>query len=223
MLRRSTAFLSLIVVAAAFWAAPAVAAEHEWKSLFDGRSLDGWQEFGGETRNWVVADGLLHCKGQRGGAQIESTGDYANFELQLEYRMEKGGNSGVYLRIPDDMKPGQNPSYVGMEIQLLDELDAQYAHIRPAQYTGSVYDVAAAKREFVKPAGEWGKIDIVCDRRHVQVTLNGTKIVDANLDDYPQNYKAHPGIRPEAKTGHVGLQYHTGPLDFRNIRIRELP
>jgi hypothetical protein len=223
MRRRSVLSFALIALILASWAGTAAADDAEWKSLFDGKTLDGWQEFNGKEKNWEVADGLIHCKGQGGGASLESVADYANFELELEYRMEKGGNSGVYLRIPLDMKPGGNPSYLGMEIQLLDDPAPEYAHLHPEQYCGSIYDVVAAKREFVKPAGEWGKIDILCDHRHVKVTLNGHEIVDADLDDYESHYHAHPGITPDAKTGHVGLQNHTGPLDFRNLRIRTLP
>jgi hypothetical protein len=222
MLRRSKFALVLTVLALISCAGIAAADDAEWKSLFDGKSLDGWQEFNGSGKNWEVVDGLIHCKGL-GGGSLESVADYANFELELEYRMTKGGNSGVYLRIPVDMKPGQNPSYLGMEIQLLDDPAPEYANLRPEQYCGSIYDVVAAKRGHTSPAGEWGKIDILCDHRHIKVTLNGAEIVDANLDDQAKHYPTHPGIKPEAKSGHVGLQNHTGPLDFRNLRIRVLP
>ncbi|HEX4000266.1 MAG TPA: DUF1080 domain-containing protein [Pirellulales bacterium] len=222
MRRRSKIPLLLIVLAMASWSAMASAAEPEWKTIFDGKTLEGWQEFNGKKGNWDVVDGLIHCKGKGGGASLETVADYSNFELELEYRMEKGGNSGVYLRIPLDAAKIGNPSYTGMEIQLLDDLSPEYAHLHPEQYCGSVYDVVAAKREFVKPAGEWGKIDIVCDKRHVKVTLNDHEIVKADLDDYKAKYPTHPGIRPEATTGHVGLQNHTGPLGFRNVRIRVL-
>jgi hypothetical protein len=225
MLCRSKLAFVLTMLALTSWAGIAAAAEPEWKSLFDGKTLDGWQEFNGSGKNWEVVDGLIHCKGLGGGGSLESVADYANFELELEYRMEKGGNSGVYLRIPVDMKSGQNPSYVGMEIQLLDDTAPVYVqmHLHPEQFCGSIYDVVAAKQGHTKSAGEWGKIDILCDRRHVKVTLNGHGIVDANLDDYASHYPTHPGIKPEAKSGHVGLQNHTGPLDFRNVRIRVLP
>lgn len=220
---RSKLLLFAILCTAAMWAVSASADEPQWKDIFDGKTLDGWKEFGGKDGNWDVVDGLIHCNGKGGGASLRSVGVYANFEIELEYRMEKGGNSGVWLRIPVDMAPGGNPSYLGMEIQLLDDLDPRYAHLHDAQYCGSIYDVVPAKREFVKPAGEWGKIDIVCDHRHVKVTLNDHEIVNADLDEYKSHYPTHPGIRPESTKGYVGLQNHTGPLDFRNLRIRELP
>ncbi len=198
------------------------AAAVTWTSLFNGKDLTGWKEIGGQAHQWEVKDGMIHCKGAGGGGLMTEK-EYSNFEVELEYRTSPGGNSGIYLRVPMDMKPNENPSYVGMEIQVLDDFAAQYAHLHPEQYCGSIYDVVAAKRGAVKPAGEWGKMDIVCDHRHVKVTLNDQLIVDANLDDHKNKYPTHPGITPERTGGRVGLQNHTDPLDFRNLRIRELP
>ena len=222
MPRRQKFALLLIFLATALGNGIAAAEEPAWKSLFDGKTLDGWKEFDGNGKNWEVVDGLIHCKGHGGGG-LESIGEYANFEIELEYRLGRGGNSGVWLRIPMDLKPHTDPSYAGMEIQLLDDPAKEYERLRPVQYCGSIYDVVAAKRDFTKPAGEWGKMDILCDRRHIKVTLNDHEIVDANLDEQTEHYDHHPGIRPDRKSGRIGLQAHTGPLDFRNIRIRELP
>lgn len=219
---RSKFVLILTLLALATWVKTAAADEPEWKSLFDGKTLHGWKEFDDNGKNWDVVDGLIHCEGHGGGG-LESLAEYANFEVKLEYRLPKGGNSGVWLRIPMDLKPGANPSYEGMEIQVLDDNAKEYANLRPVQYCGSIYDVVAAKRGFTKPAGEWNKMDILCDKRHVKVTLNDHEIVDANLDEQKEHYAHHPGIRPDRKSGRIGLQAHTGPLDFRNIEIRVLP
>jgi hypothetical protein len=222
MLCRSKLAFLFIALAMTAWARITAADEPAWKSLFDGKTLDGWQEFQDDGKNWDVVDGLIHCKG-KGGGGLESIAEYANFEVKVEYRLPKGGNSGVWLRIPMDLKPGANPSYEGMEIQVLDDNAPEYAHLRPEQYCGSIYDVVAAKRDFTKPAGEWNKMDILCDLRHIKVTLNDHEIVDANLDEQKAHYDHHPGIRPDRKSGRIGLQAHTGPLDFRNIEIRVLP
>ena len=222
MLCRSKFALLLMALALITWARTVAADEPEWKSLFDGKTLEGWKEFDDNGKNWDVVDGLIHCKGQGGGG-LESIAEYANFELKLEYRLPKGGNSGVWLRIPMDLKPHTDPSYAGMEIQVLDDNAPEYAHLRPVQYCGSIYDVVAAKRDFTKPAGEWGKMDILCDNRHIKVTLNDHEIVDANLDEQKSHYDHHPGIRPDRKSGRIGLQAHTGPLDYRNIQIKVLP
>jgi Domain of Unknown Function (DUF1080) len=194
-----------------------------WKSLFNGNDLTGWQEVGGTPNEWEVQDGLLHCKGT-GGGWLGTTDEYANFEIALEFRLAAAGNSGVFLRSPLDSNA---PTYDGMEIQLLDDGAPKYANLRPEYYAASIYDVVAAKPRVTKPAGEWQAIDILCDRRHVKVTLNGTVVLDVNLDDYKNRVEkhddllAHPGLIRTA--GHIGLQNHTGPLDFRNLRIRVLP
>ena len=116
-----------------------------------------------------------------------------------------------------------DPAYVGMEIQILDDDAPVYAKLQPYQYCGSVYGVFAAKRGALHKAGEWNSEEIVCDGRRIQVTLNGQVIVDANLDDVkdPKVLKVHPGL---ARTeGYVGFLGHTSLVEFRNIRIKELP
>jgi hypothetical protein len=193
--------------------------EPEWKPLFDGTTLDGWHEFAGKGK-CEVKDGMMHCKGGGGGG-IMTDKEYANFEIELEYRTEPGGNSGVWVHVPPDIKPWQDPSYQGNELQVLDDDAKEYAHLHPEQYCGSLYDVIAAKRGSTKPAPEWNKMDILSDGRHIKVTLNGNVIVDGNYDQRPEKYLRHPGLK--RTTGYIGLQNHTGPLDFRNVRIRELP
>jgi len=111
-----------------------------------------------------------------------------------------------------------DPAYVGMEIQLLD--DANWANLRPTQFTGSIYDVVPPSKHVTKPFGEWNQIRIVAKGRNVMVELNGTKIVDANLDDYKQRSDRHPGLLRDK--GHLGLQSHDGRVEFRNIFVKPL-
>ena len=131
--------------------------------------------------------------------------------------MPAGGNSGVFLRAPHS----GNPAFAGMEVQILDDADPQYANLQPFQYCGSVYGIAAPKSRASKKPGDWQTMRITCNGRRVQVELNGTPIVDANLDDHKDAEKEHPGIT--RATGYVGLQNHGTRLDFKNIRLRELP
>ena len=110
-----------------------------------------------------------------------------------------------------------------MEIQILDHDAAVYrGQLKPAQYHGSIYDVVPAKTGYLKKTGEWNQEEIVADGRLIKVTLNGTVIVDANLDDVkdPVVLKKHPGL---ARTsGHIGLLGHHSRVDFRNLRVKEL-
>jgi hypothetical protein len=110
-----------------------------------------------------------------------------------------------------------------MEIQILDDYGPAYKDkLQPWQYHGSIYDVVPAKRGSLKPAGEWNTEEIYAKGRHIKVTLNGTVIVDANLDDVtdPDKMKKHPGL---ARTkGHIGFLGHGARVEFRNLRIKEL-
>ena len=122
-----------------FLVAPINAAD--WKPLFNGKDLSGWRPIDGPTASWGVDDGLLICSGQ-GSGWLSTDKEYADFELELEYRVPAGGNSGVFLRAPHQ----GNPAFAGMEIQVLDDYDAQYANLKPTQYTGSLYDVVPRSR-----------------------------------------------------------------------------
>jgi hypothetical protein len=191
------------------------------ESLFNGKDLSGWQVLpGGKREAWGAEDGLLVVKGG-GGAWLMTEREFGDFDLRLEFKLPKGGNSGVALRAP--MRG--NPAYDGMEIQLLD--DPWYKdkknyrdNIRPTQLTGSIYDVVPPSSDATKPAGEWNTIHIVAKGRHVTVELNGVKTVDANLDDHKDRADKHPGLLREK--GHLGLQSHDGRVEFRNIVVKPL-
>ncbi len=175
--------------------------------------LLGWQQIGGPRDAWRFEKGVLYCAG-RGGGWLSTHDKYADFELSLEFRVPPGGNSGVFLRAPHE----GDPAYTGMEIQLLDDNAAQYQALRRSQYTGSIYDIQEPSQRVSKPAGEWQSMVITCRGRTVTIRLNGTKIVDADLDDYPNRYIAHPGLKRDE--GYIGLQDHGSKMAFRNIRIK---
>lgn len=188
----------------------------EWKPLFNGKDLTGWKTVEGSPDQWKAEDGLLVCAGG-GGGWLSTTEQYGDFDLELEFRVPPDGNSGVFIRAPHE----GNPAYTGMEIQVLDDRAKQYANLMPTQYTGSVYDVAAASPRVTKAAGEWQKLKIVCEGPHVKVTVNGTQVVDANLNDYPDKVATHSGLKRDK--GYIGLQNHGSRLEYRNLRIRPLP
>src|SRR5580698_427988 len=153
-----------------------VLADDEWKPLFNGKDLSGCHPEGGAGTAWHVEDGMLYCSGG-GGGWLSTDKEYANFELELEFRLPEGGNSGVFLRAPQE----GDGAYAGMEIQVLDDEAKEYATIQPWQHCGSIYGVVASKPGALKKAGEWQKYQIVCNGRKVKVTLNDMVIVDANL------------------------------------------
>jgi hypothetical protein len=188
-------------------------------SLFNGTDLKGWKRHDVKNDVWGVEHGMIVCKGKAGGGWLGTEREYGDFELRLEYRLAPGGNSGVYIRAPDTGWI----SRVGMEIQILDDWHPRYAGIDFYQYTGSIYHVVAPTRRASKKAGSWNSLTIRAEGRQVVVTLNGKKIVDADLDRCRKDLQVareHPGL---ARTlGRIGLQSHTDRVEFRNLRIREL-
>jgi len=204
--------------ALACFAITAHGAEQGFVPLFDG-TLNGWKLVGGKGRGYVVENGVIVCPAD-GGGNLFTEKEYANFVLRFEFKLSPGGNNGIGIRAPLE---GQ-ASYQGMEIQILDDADPKYqSRIKPAQYHGSIYDVVPAKHGFKKPTGEWNSEEITADGRQIKVVLNGHTLVDANLDDVkdPEVLKKHPGL--QRTRGHIGFLGHSTRVEFRNIRIKELP
>jgi hypothetical protein len=215
----------LLVLGAVPMASPCQAADKDvvappegFEPLFNGKDLTGWKvQKGGKISAWGAQDGILYTSGS-GGAWLMTDKEYADFELRLEFKVPPKGNSGVALRAPME----GNPAYFGMEIQILDDVwhKANYKGLKPTQLTGSIYDVVPPSKDVLKPVGEWNQMRITAKGRHVSVELNGTKIVDANLDDYKKKADVHKGLLREK--GHLGLQCHDGRVEFRNLYVKTL-
>jgi hypothetical protein len=173
--------------------------------LFNGKDLTGWHVMG--TPAWKVEDGVLVCTGE-GGGWLRSDKQYENFVLRLEFRISKGGNSGIFIRSALE----GNPAFTGMEVQILDDHGRQ-----PTPHTtGAIYDAVAPKKNMSKPAGEWNFVEIICSGPWVVVAMNGEEIVRVNMDE-------HPKLKDRLRKGYIGLQNHGSRVEFRNIRIKELP
>jgi hypothetical protein len=187
-------------------------------SLFNGKNLDGWKLVGGVGPGYIIEEDRIVCP-SNGGGNLFTEKEYANFILRLEFKVSPGGNNGVGLRAPFE----GDAAYQGMEIQVLDDPAPQYKDIRPAQHCGSIYGVFPAKQGALKPTGEWNSYEITAAARHVSIKLNQTMVVDADLDSMKdaETLKAHPGLA--RSSGHIGLLGHRSHVEFRNIRIKELP
>jgi hypothetical protein len=192
-----------------------------FKPLFNGKDLTGWKvRQGGNPKVWGAEKGSLYVDGQ-GGDWLMTEKEYSDFELRLEFKLPKAGNSGVALRCALKGNPHLE---AGMEIQLLDDpwyLDERnYKGLKPTQKTGSIYGIVPPSKDALKPVGEWNKMRITAKGPHITVELNGEKIVDADLRDHKDKEQEHKGmLRPR---GHLGLQSHDGRVEFRNLYVREL-
>jgi len=209
-----------------------LAQEAGFTPLFNGKDLTGWvygTRRGAPNKTgsgYQVQDGVLFTTKEDGG-NLFTDREYSNFIFRFEFRLTDNANNGIGIRAPLE----GDAAYVGMEIQVLDDSGSEYTNLLPGQYHGSIYRVVAAKRGHQKPVGEWNSEEIRAEGRHVTVVLNGTTIVDANLDDVKDDdvLKEHRDLsKPEGSRGiantkgHIGFLGHGARVEFRNIRIKEL-
>ena len=207
-----------------------------WTPLFDGASLDGWHEYGGDDAGeaWSVADGALHfdpavkdADGNTAGGDIVTDEAYDNYELELEWKIGPCGNSGIIYNVieRDDLA---YPWLSGPEMQVLDNACHPDAKIYTHR-AGDLYDMIAGDSTAVKPAGEWNAVRLVVTDGEVEHWLNGRKVVeynntgeawaaliaDSKFKDFGEQFGSVTG-------GHIALQDHGDPVWYRNIRIRSL-
>jgi hypothetical protein len=196
-----------------------------WRLLFDGRTTAGWRGYHQDTMpaGWQVRDGALTRVSPAG--DIVTAEQYGNFELALEWRVARGGNSGIFYRVSEDL---EYPWQTGPEMQVLD--DAVHADGRsPLTSAGALYGLYPARRGVVRPAGEWNAVRIVVNGNHIEHWLNGVKLVEAELGS--PEWKARVQQSKFAtmprfgrnRSGHIGLQDHGDQVAYRNIKIRVLP
>ena len=194
-----------------------------YRGLLTGNDLRGTDGYGWESGDerpqvcWKLENGVLQCTGEP-GPWLRSLAEYGDFNLRLEYKLQPGGNSGVYLRVPHggahrgrELADG-GPS--GVEVQLLDDADKRYADIQPEQFSASIYLVAAAQPHVSRPAGEWNTLEIDCQGAVYRVWHNGAAVVDADPEKIPF-------LAERERRGFLGLQDHRAPVWFRNLRISE--
>jgi hypothetical protein len=178
--------------------------------LFNGKDLSGWEAVSGPADVWEWKDGKVVCKGGKGG-WLCTKEQYGDFEIEVEYNCPKDGNSGVFIRAPRE----GHTSKLGMEIQILDDDAEIHKNIKPFQHTASIYGVVAPSKPAQKKAGEWNTMRIRCKGDQVTITLNGEKVVDADMSAY-EDLKGRP------RKGYIGLQNHGSGLEFRNVRLKKL-
>jgi len=175
----------------------------EWIELFNGKDLSGWRmRSPGAANKWVARDGILDNTGP--GSDIITEQEFGDFDIHIEFMVPKDSNSGIYLR-------GQ------YEIQILDSLGKKINY--PGE-NGALYNQKSCDVEASKPAGEWQTIDMTLKGMVLNATMNGKKIHKDVIIKGPTGGELIPGVNPPK--GPLMLQGDHGPVQFRNIRIREI-
>jgi len=185
--------------------------------LFNGEDLTGWQ---GNTKGYVVKDGMIVVEPELGGGNLYTAKEYGDFIMRFEFKLTPGANNGLGIRTPLNV----NAAYEGMELQILDNTAEKYNTLKPYQFHGSIYGVVPAKVGYLKPVGDWNYEEVIAKGKQITVKLNGTTIVDSDIEkaSTPKTMDGneHPGLKRDK--GFIAFCGHGDKLAFRNLRIKTL-
>ena len=218
--------------------------------LFDGSSTEGWRGYGMETlpARWTIEDGCLKINGSGGGeAHVADGGDiifaaqkFKNFELELEWKVAKGSNSGIFILAQEVKKEDgtYEPIYISSpECQVLDNENHPDARMGKDgnRMSSSLYDMIPAKPQNAKPAGEWNKLRILCYKGTVAHFQNDEQVVEYHLwtpqwtemlqaskfsqEKWPVAFELLNNCGGENHEGYIGFQDHGDDVWFRNIKV----
>ena len=212
--------------------------QSEWIYLFDGKTTDGWRAYNGTDipEKWAVVDGELTFNTELkleedwiGGADIIYFKEqFESFELHLEWKLPKGGNSGVFYHVQEGY---DSPPVISPEYQLLDDIgweEINNAKLKEWQKAGANYamhEVDINKKK-LNPAGQWNSSKIIFTTDKVEHWLNGQLLLDFVPYSEDWTLKRNSGRvgqdYAKYKKGYIALQDHDSPIWFRNIKIRKL-
>jgi hypothetical protein len=197
----------------------------EWTVLFDGQAVKGLRGYRqtGMPDSWEIIDGTLKTKPDH-GIDLISEDIYKNFELELEWKVPIGGNSGVFYFATEE---GDYIWQTAPEMQVLDDNEHTDGK-NTLTSAGSLYAMIAPSKSVVKPVGEFNQVRIKVKDNQVEHWLNGTKIIEytygsKEMWELVENSKFNSmPLFAKASEGHIGLQGDHGEIWYRNIRIRKL-
>jgi hypothetical protein len=201
----------------------------KWVKLFDGKSFEGWHSYLKKevSPQWKIEAGAIVLT-QKGGGDLLTDKEYESFELELEWKISEGGNSGIVYHVRED--PAFKSSDVtGLEMQVLDNERHPNAKQGLDRTAGSLFDmVAPSDTTACHPAGQWNKVRLIVNNGSVEHHLNDKKIAEYQIggpdwgplvDQSKFKGWAHFG---KYRTGHIALQDHGDKVWYKNIRIRAL-
>lgn len=195
-------------------------------SLLDTNSLKGWHSFkkpDAPKQGWEVVDGVLHHIAKGGGGDIVSEQTYEEFDLEWDWKVSSGGNSGLKYFVTDD-----RTSALGHEYQMIDDEIHADAKRGPKWQTASFYDVFPPSNKELKPVGQYNHSRVLVKGNEVTHWLNGKKVLTYGLGTpetlaavQASKFKNVAGFGTRLR-GHILIQDHGDEVWVRNLRIKDL-
>jgi Domain of Unknown Function (DUF1080)/Peptidase of plants and bacteria len=201
-----------------------------WKLLFNGADLAGWHSFkrDGVRPGWQVKDGALVCVDPHDAGDIVTIGKFGAFELELDYNISEGGNSGIIFHVTDE---GGAVWATGPEFQLEDNAkaaDPQRCGWLYALYEPPIDPQTSKTLDATKPAGEWNHVRLVISPEKCEHFINGVKYFEYVLgsDDFnarvARSKFGKMSLFAKSDTGYLALQGDHGQVSFRNIKVHPI-
>ncbi|MEO7802029.1 MAG: DUF1080 domain-containing protein [Ginsengibacter sp.] len=210
------------------------AQNHKWETLFDGQStgkLRGYNMQSFPDSAWKVEDSALVTQTGVPNIDLVTKESYKNFELEFEWKVSEGGNSGIFFHMKETLTHesgnGNSPNWLdNFEMQLLDDIGFNdTAAIRSA---GSLYDLITPKHKVLKPVGDYNTARLIVDGNHVEHWINGGKVVEYETGSAEMTgllakskFSKNP-IYGKSTDGLIMFQHHGQQVWFKNIRVRRL-
>lgn len=209
-----------------------------WTALFDGQTLANFRSPSGETNpavSWYVRDGALHSNAEsRMQTDLWTAEAYLDFELEFEWRVQPGANTGVKYLIQrwasDNLAGGiTHETSLGFEFQLVDDSSAA-GNDSPLHVSGALYNYLPAARKASNPAGQWNTARLVVHGNAVEHWINGQRVLAFTIGSPELNAalaakklnSARMLEKLAVRRSHVAFQHHESSVSFRAIRIRDL-
>lgn len=218
----------LILAAMIACASAGHAGTSNWRPLFNGSDFSGWRGYKGAPvpTRWRVEDGVIALGKQGSEGDLVSAEEFGDFELELEWKVSEGGNSGILYFVQEPDAAPYTWS-TGLEMQVLD--DARHADGKlPSHRAGSLYDLISPAKAAAKPVGEWNRARISVRGGRIEHWLNGTRIVATQFGDQKwrtmvagSKFKAMSHFA-KVPRGRIALQDHGDRVWFRKIRVRTM-
>ena len=198
--------------------------EGEWIDMFNGRDFTGWvidgpteykdKADGNKPKPlWIVEDKMIRTAGT-GFGFLRYDRKFSDFVFHVEYRMVKGGNSGIGIRtgvFDAKMSTATRPSFFSYEVQLLDDSDKK----ADKHSTCSLYRYVAPTALANKPAPEWNVVEVECVGPKIKITMNDKEVLNVDQTTIDE-------IKNKPLSGYICIQSHSKQVEFRQLKIKEI-